>query len=209
MKVDLLALSRPIKAKSVALDNGVVLSFSTPDDDNEVSVFLPDHMKACVAMIVEAFNAHMKGDVPATGEPTDYYVGLHDPWAKVNAYKPVEYKTGGAIKSDRIARLKNASDIARKTGEWDLTADELLAKYPDGLIVTAWGAGGGPHGQETSFGPKSYDGVLADRIHEELGDTPLPTGSSLRTADAINLAQGWAALTDDDAMEAVERRDLP
>ena len=54
------------------------------------------------------------------------------------------------------------------------------------------------------------DGVAAspdwDDLRAKIG---LPTGSALRTADAIHLATHLAALTDEDAARAVEMRDLP
>ena len=54
------------------------------------------------------------------------------------------------------------------------------------------------------------DGVAAAAIMPGLGDvSPFPTGSALRTDDAIHLATHLAALTDEDAAQAVEMRDLP
>src|SRR5688572_18974888 len=46
----------PITAKQFVHDDFVVLAFTTQTDLNEVSIYLPKHMQACVSMIVEAFN---------------------------------------------------------------------------------------------------------------------------------------------------------
>lgn len=108
--------SRPLTARAIVLKSvdKVYLTFRSADD-NEVHIALPHRMSACVAMIVEAFNAHIS-----------------------------------ELKIDPVAAMLESA----------MRSDEF------------------------------------------------PTGSAVRTADAIHLAQAFAALTDDDAMDAVEQRGM-
>lgn len=73
MQTHLYAISRPIVAKSFTTPDAVILTFATDPDKNEVSIFLPRRMDACVAMIVEAFNAHV-GNAPPPVDIAEFHM---------------------------------------------------------------------------------------------------------------------------------------
>ena len=69
-------------------------------------------------------------------------------------------------------------------------------------------------GDGSPFPVKGIQQVVGGFVEQMSGEPvsaliTFPTGSALRTADAIHLATHLAAITDEDAAQAVEMRDLP
>lgn len=142
----------PVGAKQYVSDltGTVVLSFAQDGHGNEVSIYLPWKMRACVAMIVEAFNAHMQDEMPASHP---HVGGLR--------YGDASFPTGSA------RRVSDAITISRAI------AEEIEAAAECGAI------------------PAGIAGFEFERISK---------------AASMGIK---VVVTDDDAMAAVERRDLP
>lgn len=74
-----------VRASTYIMPDGrVVLSFMGDPfavaTERSAAIYLPPHMAACAAMIVEAFNAHMAASppigLPTGGAPTNRVMGL-------------------------------------------------------------------------------------------------------------------------------------
>lgn len=177
----------PIAAKQYVSDmtGVVVLSFVQDGHGNEISIYLPMKMQACVAVIVEAFNAHMR-------EP--------DAAPMVNMSRM--FHVGGGAEGISFTAPSDAKTATMWAGGGGGENETVTINLPDDLSSVTVGKGGGS-------GEAAATGMSINPTTGYLRPVSFPTGSATSVDVAISQAQELADLFDKDAIAAVERRDLP